>query len=82
MFWTLIILTVLGIVLYHFLIVEKGLFLVGSSEESEGEEGEERFIQRIEEKKGEALRMKQALAELVAREMAEWEKETDNTKHI
>jgi uncharacterized protein YpmS len=79
MFWTLIILTVLGIVLYHFLIVERRLLRVGSSEE---EEGEERFIQRIEEKKGEALRMKQALAELVAMELAEWEKETDNTKHV
>jgi len=76
MFWTLIILTVLGIVLYHFLIVERRLLQVGSVEEEEEEEGEERFIQRIEEKEAEALRMKQALVELVAREMAEWEKET------
>ena len=49
---------------------------MGSVEEEEEEEGEERFIQRIEEKEAEALRMKQALVELVAREMAEWEKET------
>lgn len=76
MFWTLILLTVLGIVLYHFLIVERGILSGGSVKEEEEESGEERFLQRIEEKRTEAVHMKQALAELVAREMAEWEKES------
>jgi len=72
MFWTLFAATVLGIVLYHYLIVEKGILVGMGSKEEKTDLDEDRFIQRIEDKRVEKLRMKVDLADLVAREMAKW----------
>jgi hypothetical protein len=75
MFWALLIITIIGIVLYHYLIVERGLFKdIGNSDEKDVDEsGEERFQKRIEEKRVEKENMKRMLMEIVAKETATWE---------
>jgi len=73
MFWTLILLTVLGIVLYHFFIVERGLLEGRGAEEDDiDDSGEHLFQQRIDQKRVEKENMQRELLEMVARETAEW----------